>query len=235
MLFTRTAARRVKISPCSTLARNGSVSCTPRRSLTKAIKEGAIDATTAEPTKIVYDKISLQPLTYSVASVVTVSLFVAYAATQVEAPKNATPFINIMLSPYWSYLGIAIGAFNLYGASRFPKFLVSEVAVAGRKVYIRTHTMHSKKSDVQEVFEVTDLMRIKNTSPDSLNWKSISTNRRFTMQRTEELEKLVPYGFDTAPTRMSATSVSNVGGKTLEETEKFEKSLREKWTKKKST
>ena len=209
------------------------INSSSRRFSAKVVNEALAESnpSSMEP-RIIYDRTSMQPLTYSVASVVTVSMFVAYAATQVEAPKDATPFMSIMLSPYWSYLGIAIGAFNLYGASRFPKFLISEVAVAGQKVHIRTHTMYSKKSDIQEVFDVTDLMRVKNTSPDSLNWKSISTNRRFTMQRTDELEKLVPYGFDASPTTMSATNVSNVGGKTLEDTEKFEKSLRQKWSKK---
>ena len=217
------------LNRCAPLvASRRNVFCTQRRLLTKL---NAVTVSQPEVPKIIYDKISMQPLTYSVASVVTVSMFVAYALTAVEAPKDATPFMNIMLSPYWSYLGIGIGAFNLYGASRFPKFLVSEIAVAGSKVHIKTHNMLGRKSEAQEIFDVNDLVRIRNTSPQSINWKSTSTNRRFTMQRTDEVEKLVSYGFDVHPTTVSASSVSNVGGKTLEETQNFEKSLREKWAK----
>jgi hypothetical protein len=96
--------------------------------------------------------------------------------------------------------------------------------VAGKKVYIRSHTMFGQKSPIQEVFDIKDLVRLTNTSPDMVNWKCRSASRRFTLSRTDEIEKLVPYGLDT-----------NVGGKTLNQTEQYERLLREKWSTKKRT
>jgi hypothetical protein len=181
---------------------------------------------------MIYDKITLQPLGLTVFSFMTLTSFTVFEITRKETPEDAGAFVKFFTSPWWNVMGISAGAFGLFLSTKYCRFLVSEVISTGNKVYIRTHTMLGRKAE-QEVFEITDLTRLKQTSKDYINWKSLSTKRSLVLQYTEEADKFIPYGFTASPVNPNGVSASNLGGTTLTQAKMYEKALKGKWMKKK--
>ena len=182
---------------------------------------------------IVYDQVSKQPLLLTMFSIITTTSFVVLEYTRKEVPETAPLVIKVFGSPIWNYAGAALGVFGLFLSTKYPKFLVSEVRTLGKKVYVRTHTLVGHKTP-PEVFDISDLVRIKSTSADYVNWKSLSSHRRFVLSKTDNIENLIQFGFTAASSSNTSQTLSNVGGKTLTEAELFEKALKERWTKKKA-
>ena len=216
---------------------NGSTKTSQRFPLGLKRGKGFSTSTPSSPVveegTVIYDQVSKQPLMLTVFSIITTTSFVVMEVTRKEVPEDSPMMIKIFGSWIWNYVGSGLGLLGIFLSTKYPRFLVSEVRVAGKKVILRTHTLMGQKGP-EEVFQLSDLMRVKATSNEYVNWKSVSTPRRFVLNKTEEIENLIPFGFSTSSPTMSTPSggLSNVGGKTVTEAKMYEKALKERWTKK---